>query len=50
MPPGAVKKTKWNKKFEEFSLKTCISFRRCVNTIIEKKKKNEKKKNGGHIE
>ena len=31
----------WNKISEEFIMKACISFRRCVNTIIEK--------NGGHI-
>ena len=35
----------WNKMTEEFILKVCKSFRRCVNTIIEKKKK----KSGGHI-
>ena len=32
----------WNKMFEEFFLKACKSFRRRVDTIIEK--------NGGHIE
>ena len=32
----------WNKMSEEFILKTCKSFRRRVETIIEK--------NGGHIE
>ena len=26
----------WNKMFEEFILKTCKSFRMCVDTIIEK--------------
>ena len=34
----------WNKMFEEFILKTCKSFRRRVDTII------ERKKNVGHIE
>ena len=29
-------KAKWNKMFEEFILKTCKSFRRRVDTIIEK--------------
>ena len=36
----------WNKMFEEFILKACKSFRRRVDTIIEKKKK---KIIGGHI-
>ena len=32
----------WNKMSDEFILKTCKSFWRCVDTIIEK--------NGGYIE
>ena len=32
----------WNKMYEEFILKACKSFRRCVDTISEK--------DGGHIE
>ena len=42
---GSLKTTfeeEWNKMFEEFILKACISFWRHVDTIIEKK--------GGHIE
>ena len=35
-------KEEWNKMCEEFILKTCRSFRRCVDIIIEK--------NGAHIE
>ena len=33
----------WNKMSEEFILKVCKSFQRCVDSIIEKK-------NGGHDE
>ena len=39
----AVEK-KWNKMSEEFILKACKSFRRCVDTIVERKKKKKKKK------
>ena len=35
----------WNKMSEKFILKACKSFRRGVDTIIDKKKK----KNNGHI-
>ena len=46
---GSLKITieeEWNKMSEEFIFKECQSFRKYVNTIIEKKKK----KNEGHTE
>ena len=41
--PKTAIEEEWNKMSEEFILKACKSFQRCVDTIIEKK-------NSGHIE